>query len=535
MESNNLVKLIRYHWAAILICAQLGVVLGAALAITSPREYTANADVFVQVSGGSSTSDVAAATNFSQQQARNFSAVATREIVLQSVIDDLDLDVDVPQLRSQVSTVVPLNSTMITISGTDRSAQTAADIANSVAAELTAVVPRLTPEVVGESTVRMQIIESATPPANPSSPNVPLLLVLGLLAGLVLAAIVVAVRAVVGTRVHSAEQAADIAGASVIGAIAYDKTVGRTPVPLGKKTWSRRAEEYRQLRTNLRYLQPDTDHKVFVVTSSVPGEGKSTTTANMAAALAASGLRVGLVEADLRRPTLADLLDMTPGPGLAGVLTDEVTLDEAFQSWGPDGMQVLLAGDTPPNPSELIESARGADIFHRLRQRFDVTVIDSPPLTAVSDAAALTRQLGGAVLVVGSRRVRVRELRRAVNRLSTIGVHVEGIVMNFANVPRADRYDYAQTPASRTDPSTPEPASDDAGEHAKQERPESLRAVESLTEHGAAVSRGEGAITAPVDRSTTGGAGGAYNASRRMVAERSATMNIDESAAQRDL
>lgn len=460
MESNNLMKLLRYHWVAILICAQLGILAGAAVSIAAPREYTAHADVFVQVSGGSSTSDVAAATNYSQQQARNFSAVATREIVLQPVIDDLDLGVNVPQLRSQVSTVVPLNSTMITISGTDRSAETAADIANSVAAELTAVVPRLTPEVVGESTVRMQIIERAKAPATPSSPNVPLLLVLGLLAGLVSAAIVVAIRAAVGTRVLSVEQAAAISDAAVIGAIAFDKSTVREPVPVAAGVWSRRAEEYRQLRTNLRYLQPDTQHKVFVVTSSVPGEGKSTTTANMAATLAASGLRVGLIEADLRRPSLADVLDMTPGGGLAGVLTDEISLDDAFQNWGPDGLKVLLAGDTPPNPSELIESARGSEIFQRIRERFDVTIIDSPPVSVVSDAAALTRQLGGAVLVVGARKVRVRELRRSVERLSTIGVRVEGIVINFATVPRTEHYEYGYVPSAKKEhpPAVPVPA-----------------------------------------------------------------------------
>lgn len=452
MENNGLAKLLRYHWLAIIICAQLGVLLGAGLAIATPREYTANADVFVQVSGGSSTSDVAAATNYSQQQARNFSAVATREIVLQSVIDDLSLDVSVAQLRSQVSTVVPLNSTMITISGTDRTAEDAADIANSVATELTAVVPQLTPEVVGESTVRMQIIERATAPTAPSSPNVPLLLVLGLLGGLVLAAMVVAVRSAVGTRVHSSDQAAAIAGAAVIGAIAFDKSTAREPVPVTEGSWSRRAEQYRQLRTNLRYLQPDTGHKVFVVTSSIPGEGKSTTTANLAVALAASGLRVGLIEADLRRPSLADVLDMTSGAGLTGVLTDQVSIDDALQDWGPDGLKVMLAGDIPPNPSELIESARGAELFQEIRQRFDVTIIDSPPLTAVSDAAALTRQLGGAVLVVGSRRVRVRELRRAVNRLSTVGVKVEGIVVNFANVPRTDRYGYGYAGATKPQP-----------------------------------------------------------------------------------
>lgn len=448
METNSLAKLIRYHWVAVLICAQLGVLLGAAFAIVSPREYTAQADVFVQVSGGSSTSDVAAATNFSQQQARNFSAVATREIVLQSVIDDLDLDLSVPQLRTRVSTAVPLNSTMITISGSDGSAQRAANIANAVAAELTAIVPELTPEVVGESTVRMQIIESAVPPAKPSSPNTALLLVLGLLAGLVAAAIVVAIRTMIGNRVHTPDDAAAIVGASVIGTIALDKVANREPVPLNDGVWSRRAEEYRQLRTNLRFLQPDTEHKTFVVTSSIPGEGKSTTTANMAAALAASGLRVALVEADLRRPTLADVLDMTPGAGLTGVLTDEISVDDAFQNWGPDGLQVLLAGETPPNPSELIESARGVEVFDHIRSQFDVTIIDTPPLTAVSEAAALARQLGGVVMVVGAHRVKARELARAVSRLSTIGVKVDGIVVNFASARSGDHHNYGYVPSA---------------------------------------------------------------------------------------
>lgn len=512
METNSLAKLIRYHWVAVLICAQLGVLLGAAVAIVSPREYTAQADVFVQVSGGSSTSDVAAATNFSQQQARNFSAVATREIVLQSVIDDLDLEMSVPQLRARVSTAVPLNSTMITITGSDGSAQRAANIANAVAAELTAIVPELTPEVVGESTVRMQIIESATPPSKPSSPNIALLLVLGLLAGLVAAAIVVAIRMMIGNRVHTPEDAASIVGTSVIGTIALDKVAAREPVPLTEGVWSRRAEEYRQLRTNLRYLQPDTEHKTFVVTSSIPGEGKSTTTANMAAALAASGLRVALVEADLRRPTLADVLDMTPGAGLTGVLTDEISIDDAFQSWGDDGLQVLLAGDTPPNPSELIESARGAEVFERIRRQFDVTIIDTPPLTAVSEGAALARQLGGVVLVVGAHRVKARELARAASRLSTIGVKVDGIVLNFASIRGGEHHDYGYVPsesppAART--ARPQPAE-------RNRKPESRLAEDVASVEPAPA----GSAKRPLEADVSSGVKRPVRATRRVQSDR---------------
>lgn len=459
MDAKKLLRLVRYHWALILVCAQIGVALGAVLVILAPREYTASSDVFVQVTGGSSTSDVAAATNYSQQQARNFSTVATREVVLAPVIDKLELDTSVARLRDQITTTVPLNSTMITISATADTPQDAASIANAVATQLTTAVPDLTPQVFGESPVRLQVIEEAVPPARPSSPNIPLYLFLGLLGGLVLAAVAVVVRGMVGTKVHSVAQATEITAASLLGAVVYDKSAAREPIPLFSDSWSLRAEEYRQLRANLRFLQPGEDHKVFVVTSSIPGEGKTTTSANIAVSLAAAGLHVGLVEADLRRPTLPDTLDLSDALGLTDVLAGEATLDACLQTWGPDRLEVLVAGDPPPNPSELLESTRAEEVFQQLRERFDVLIVDSPPLTAVSDSAVLARRFGGAVLVVGSQRVRVRELQRAVDLLRGVGATIEGVVVNFAAVPRGSRYEYGY--AARDTKSTTEPTRTD--------------------------------------------------------------------------
>lgn len=477
MDAKKLLRLVRYHWALIIVCIQVGVAAGALLAVWTPRAYTASSDVFVQVTGGSSTSDVAAATNFSQQQARNFSTVATREVVLSPVIEKLQLDTSIARLRDQITTTVPLNSTMITISATASTPDDAASIANAVATQLTAVVPDLTPQVFGESPVRLQVIEGAVSPNRPSSPNTPLYLFLGLLGGLVLASAAVVTRGLVGTKVHSVAQATEITAASLLGAIVYDKSAIREPIPLFSDSWSLRAEEYRQLRANLRFLQPGEDHKLFVVTSSVPGEGKTTTSANIAVSLAAAGMHVGLVEADLRRPTLPDTLDLSDALGLTDVLAGEATIDECLQEWGPDGLEVMVAGDAAPNPSELLESARAGEVFRELRDRFDVLIVDSPPLTAVSDSAVLARQFGGAVLVVGSRRVRVRELQRAVDLLRGVGATIEGVVVNFASVPRGSRYEYSYsaperkpfrkttsvTPSGERVPQEPPAASDESG------------------------------------------------------------------------
>jgi succinoglycan biosynthesis transport protein ExoP len=448
METRSLLRLVRHHWAIVVACVLLGVLAGWALVVTTPREYTASADVFVTVTGGASTGELAQSQNFSQLQARNFSAIATRQVVLEPVIESLDLDVTVSQLRRQVSTSVPLNTSVITISATDESPARAAAIANSVATYLAEVVPSLTPRVDGQSPVRVQVIESARPPTVASSPNTALLLLTGLLGGLVAATVIVVLRGVVDARVRDKEQIGEITGLPVLGVVSFDRRAPRDPIAV-MQAGSRRGEEYRQLRANLRFLQPGEVHKVFSVTSSRPGEGKSATSANVAAALAASGLAVCLVEADLRRPTLGDVLDLPEHDGFTDVLTGDVTLDDALLSWGPHDLTVLLAGSRPPNPSELLESSAASATLQRIRERFDVTIIDCPPLNPVADGTVVARLIGGVILVIGARVLRVRELRRAMDRLSSVGASVEGAVFNMSRSREDHRYDYSAVKAPR--------------------------------------------------------------------------------------
>lgn len=446
MESKSLLRLVRYYWLVIVLCAVVGLVGGRALATTAAPEYTADAEVFVTVTGGTTTGEVAQSTNYSQQQARNFSAVATRQVVLQRVIDELDLDLTVGQLRSMVSTSVPLNTTVIAISVVASSPTQAAAIANEVASGLAEVVPELTPSVDDEPTVRLEIIESATPPSQPSSPNSALYSFMGLLAGLLAAAVVVVLRGIVRARVRTKEQVVEVTGATVIGSISQNRGAARNPMALSSDSQSLRAEEYRQLRANLRFLQVGEQHKVFVVTSSIPSEGKSSTAANLAAALAASGHSVCLVEADLRRPSIADILDLPEGIGVTSVLMGDSSLDESLLEWGTDGLKVLLAGDIPPNPSELLESEATTVLMEQLRARFDTIIVDSPPLNPVADAAVLARQFGGVVLVVGAKRVRMNELKRAMERLEAVGAPIAGAVLNLASASEAGTYRYGYAP-----------------------------------------------------------------------------------------
>ncbi|WP_336645731.1 polysaccharide biosynthesis tyrosine autokinase [Microbacterium sp. USHLN186] len=454
MESNSLLRLVRYQWAVVALCLIVGVTFGWVAAQVTPREYTASADVFVTATGGANTGEIAQSTNFSQQQARNFAAISTREVVLQPVIEALDLDTTVRKLRKQVSASVGLNTSVITISATDESPERAAAVANSVSTNLSEVVPALTPRVQGDSPVRLQVIESAVPPVLPSAPNVPLLLVVGLLLGVLLATITVVVRGVLDARVRSADQLSGLLNAPVIGSIGYDRRAGRQPIAM-RDRHSLRAEEYRQVRANLRFLQSGEKHKVFAITSANPGEGKSSTSANVAIALAASGLKTCLIEADLRRPSLGGVLDLPDALGFSDVIAGDISAMDALVPWGEDGVKVLLSGTIPPNPSELLESSAAAETLRLIRSHFDVTVIDCPPLNPVSDAAVVARMFGSVIVVGASRVLRVRDLRRAAERLRGVGATAEGAIFNFARVRSSSRYRYESSTREAREPRVP--------------------------------------------------------------------------------
>jgi succinoglycan biosynthesis transport protein ExoP len=434
-------SLVRGHWVSVIALAALGTMLAAGyLLITTPK-YTARTELFVAVDGGSSTADLAQGSNYSQQQARNYSAVATRQIVLEPVIKALDLNTTPEDLSRQISASVPLNTSLISISVTDPSPEQAATIADAVATSLSNVVVKLVPNRRdGTSPVQLETVQAAAVPVTPSTPSSRLLLVFGALGGLVAGVAFVIIRERISAKVRSAEQIQNIHGATVLGSISYDRRTAGSPMLARRAGDSPRAEEFRQLRTNLRFLQTDAPHKAFVVTSSIPGEGKSTTSANLAATLAATGNSVCLIEADLRKPVLHSYLDLEGSVGLTTVMTNEATLEEALQPWGPDNLKVLLSGDLPPNPSELLGSSQAEALFRSITEKFDVTIFDCPPLLPVTDAALLAKSLGGAILVVGTGRVEVRELKKTVESLETAGANLLGVILNFVPVRTVGQY-----------------------------------------------------------------------------------------------
>jgi non-specific protein-tyrosine kinase len=182
----------------------------------------------------------------------------------------------------------------------------------------------------------------------------------------------------------------------------------------------------------LQYVDVDNPPKTVVITSSVPSEGKSTTACNLAIALAQAGSRVLLIEADLRRPKVAEYLGVDGSNGLTDVLIGKTTPENAIVTWQRGLLDFLPAGTIPPNPSELLGSHQMAELLKELGKRYDIILLDAPPLLPVTDAAIMATAADGAILVARSGNTTKEQIRQAADALQQVNARLLGTVLNFA-------------------------------------------------------------------------------------------------------
>jgi capsular exopolysaccharide synthesis family protein len=221
-------------------------------------------------------------------------------------------------------------------------------------------------------------------------------------------------------------------------------------------------EALRELRTNLSFLDVDQPPRIIVVTSSVPGEGKSTVTANLAVTLAAAGENIVVVDGDLRRPTLVDVFGLVPGVGVTDVLAGTADLGDVLQPWSAlPNLSVLGSGRIPPNPSELLGSQAMKKMLSTLAQNATV-LIDAPPLLPVTDAAVLSRVADGAIVVIQAGKTTQEQLDQSLGNLEKVRGRVLGTVLNYVPTRGADAYSYYGTYSSASPPAVSTPVPDEA-------------------------------------------------------------------------
>lgn len=189
-------------------------------------------------------------------------------------------------------------------------------------------------------------------------------------------------------------------------------------------------EAYKALRTNIIFSLPDEGSNKIIITSSVAGEGKSITCVNTAISFAETNKRVVIVDGDLRKPNIANLLDLPIRPGLSNVLVRMNSLEEVIRKNVLPNLDVITSGDIPPNPSELLDSARMKKVIETLSEQYDYVFIDTPPVLVVTDATILTRYCSGVLLIARHNRTDRNALSAAVERLTLANAKILGGIFN---------------------------------------------------------------------------------------------------------
>jgi receptor protein-tyrosine kinase len=413
---------------------------GISLAVTPT--YESHTQLFVSTSGSTSTADVLTGSQFSQQRVASYVRLLTSEDLAVRVIDELGLEMTPKEFAEEVTASAVPETVLLDVTVTDPSPERARDIAETTGAEFIRLVRGLEkPSGGGTSPVSVVVVDTAKLPILPSEPRIPRNIALGLVLGLLVGVGSALARARLDRSVKDADEASALVGAPVIGTIVRDRALNKFHTTEGAGT-GRTAEDYRQLRNNLRFLAVDDPPRVIMVSSAVPAEGKTTLVVNLALALSDAGQRVAVVEADLRRPKVTCYLGMVGGAGLTDVLTGRAHLDEVLQRYGDGGVHVLAAGPTPPNPGELLASSHMRALVDKLRGRFDVVLVDAPPLLPVADASGLAPHVDGVLLSVRYGSTDRDQLRQAAATVERAGGRTLAAVLNIVPPKAGAAYGY---------------------------------------------------------------------------------------------
>lgn len=429
----------------------IGIVVGAAAgfgyASLQPKVYAASASGYVTV-GESGTVDVISGSTTAKERARSYAVIVSSEAVAQKIKqNNPELSLTTGQIRGSLTAAAGENAALITVSAKASSPKNAQLLANG-ALQATADYIKEIEQNSGNAQTLVNDDSTATSPTggntvrviplNNASVNPPLVApnyqqntLIGAGTGLVLVYAAIFLRRALDQRIRTRDDATKATGASVLGVLPVSDDLNEENIVKGDTDDHIAQESIRQLRTNLRFVNVDTPPRSFIVTSAVPGEGKSTVSLSLARAMADAGSPVILIDADLRRPTVAKKLKLDAKVGLTQVLAGQVEIANAVHQLDESNLFVLPAGRIPPNPSELLGSDKMRQLINELSEEF-IVVVDVPPLLPVTDASLLSRSVDGVILVGSIGRSHREQMTEASNILKKVNANLLGMVLNQA-------------------------------------------------------------------------------------------------------
>lgn len=447
---EDVLRLLLRNVVVIALLTVLGAAAGYGFSFTKPAVYSASALGYVGVANGTTDADGQPAMQSSggmdaqYQRAQSYLPLFNTRAAGERIVQTTGLEMDPDAVAGSLQASLDPNAPIISVTATAGDATTAGAIANAAVEAVAAEARSLESGGDDEATVPFRLVayQSALVPGAPIAPDRQKYLAAGGSAGLLVALGIAVLRDRNDSRLRTASDVPEEFSLALLGSVPESREMvrakdGTLPEPTSFVV----REAMRKLRTNLRYVDVDSPPRSIVVTSSAPGEGKSTLSADLARVMARSGQPTLLVDADLRRPVLASQFGVDSAVGLAQLIAGAVDLEDAILPTDTPGLTVLPAGQVPPNPSELLGSKRMKDLIDLLSSEYFV-IFDAPPVLAVTDAQLLARHADGAILVAVPGQTRTQALGKATEAIRGIGGKVHGLVFNRASTGRLSRLAY---------------------------------------------------------------------------------------------
>lgn len=442
-----LFRVVRDGWWIVGLCALVGGVAAVGVSLTQTPQYRSSAMLYVTSGTEATVQNAYQGSLASQQRVASYVRLVDSEAVLSTALKDSGIDMSVKDAREDVSAYTSVETVLLTVNVTNADPVIASNLANRVADSLVQYVSVLeTPSSGGDPLAKVTVVSPAMISDIPVSPRTKRNLAAGLGLGLLLGLFIVLARHRLDTRLRTESDVTELLPmTSSLCAVPADSSLqDKVLLDFAPAGASPTGEAYRRLRVNLGFVSVDTPARRILVTSANPGEGKTTTAVNLAAAFAESGKRVVLVEADLRKPSASQRMRLTNSIGLTDYLRGGVeNVADVIQQSSTPGVDVLASGPVPPNPAELLASQRTGRCFAELEETYDLVIVDSGPVMPVTDAVELTKWVDGVVLVVRAGGTKRSDLTSTYAELQRAQATILGFVVNgVSDRERSYRYGY---------------------------------------------------------------------------------------------
>jgi capsular exopolysaccharide synthesis family protein len=434
VDFKQLLHVLRRRWKTIAVVVALACGAAAVINWQTTPQYESRARVFVGINL-ETASDASGTILFVTYRAQSYADLADSTELMNQVIGDLDLPMTPGDLADKVQAEVVKDTTIIDLTVRDEDPKTAQLVARALSQRLTDYLSQLeTPKSSGSSEIVAQVTDAASYDGSPVAPRVWVNYSVAFLIGLLIGIAAAIARHILDRTVTSQAHLLEVTDKPVLASVMHETAIKKHPLLTDLGSFAPRTEAFRVLRTNLQFLDLDHQPRCLVISSAVKGEGKTMMSVNLAIALAQTGRRTLLIDGDLRRPRVATQLGLDAAVGLTTVLVGKADVKDAIQLHEPSGLHFLASGAKPPNPTEILQSRVTRELIARLRDDYDMVIIDGPPLLPVADASVLSTLADGVILVVQHGKTTRDAVTDAITRLEQVGGRLSGVVVNM--VPR---------------------------------------------------------------------------------------------------